>query len=1168
MTRVPLRFEEIRVRRAPGFEREGFTIPALSPGVNLVHGPNGVGKSTTARAVARLLWPSLDVGGRVVLAGRMRLGEERWEVEVDGERVAWLAEGAPAAPPRLPTPEGHRRYHLSLHDLLLEADDDFAAAIAREAAGGYDVRGSGEVLSPRLPSGRRASRAYDELQRARAAYETALAEQRALREREGELHDLRRRFRAADAARRRRGVLAAAIELARARAAEEEARLVVEQFDRGVERVGGEEYDRLCALREKLRAAETELDDAERALDEQRGRRAELGLSPDVLAQEVLEGLERDLERLAAAEEAAERLRIAHSQAEASLRQGAGRLGAVADPERLAAVALDGIGALADFGDRAERIEARRAALEAQLDALPPSRNTEDAGQLERGLACLGDWLRAVPPKSAPVWPVQRIAGAAAAGLLVLVGMALGGLVHPGWLLLTLAGVVLLVLVLHRPAATGSDAAAGWRQRYSELRLGDPTDWNATAVAELIGQLTERLRIAQEARRAADRRADLERQLAKVTEQAGEVEAEGRAVVERLGIQPLSGPGVVWVAEAIGRWQRDHDAVAGHAAALEQARRRAGDASDSLRVRLERLGRTGRETSGELAAAVRAFRATREECLRMDESIASAVAAAAKLRRDADGIRVEIEALFRTLELEADRDETVRDWCASRASFARARDLHRDALTGRSIAAARLESLGGEPSLGELSLPELEARFETEEALATARDSLHEEIARTEEQIAAAMRSHDVETALAEIDRLQEELRDARDEEIRAAVAHDLIEALERETRDQHLPAVFLRARQHFSIITRGRYELRLGGDAPAGFAAFDTVDQRLRRLDELSSGTRVQLLLAVRVAFVEEQEDGAILPLMLDEVLGNSDDERARAVMDAVVALAAAGRQVVYFTAQADEVARWRGLAAEGGLAGVELREIDLAQVRGDERRLHVPDAVPRARPRPPYPDGATPEEYARLIGVPPIDRAASPAGAVHLWYLVDEPRLLYSLLELGTERWGPLAALLRDGGRELVADDFREMLEVRARAVEAFLEAARLGVGLRVDRHALEQSGGVSDVFLDRVAELADEVGGDAQRILESLESGAVTGFRRARIGVLREYLEEHGYLVADEPLELSAIHDRVMRRVAPDVASGRLSADDLSHLVGRLWAGVGGFAPPGDRAPTPAS
>src|SRR5690606_19838647 len=110
------------------------------------------------------------------------------------------------------------------------------------------------------------------------------------------------------------------------------------------------------------------------------------------------------------------------------------------------------------------------------------------------------------------------------------------------------------------------------------------------------------------------------------------------------------------------------------------------------------------------------------------------------------------------------------------------------------------------------------------------------------------------------------------------------------ETRDQQLPDVFIRARQLFLRITNGAWRLDIGdGETPA-FRAFHTVSGMGHALDELSTATRMQLLLAVRLAFVESQEKeqgGPRLPLLLDETLGTCDDARARAVMDSLLTLA-----------------------------------------------------------------------------------------------------------------------------------------------------------------------------------------------------------------------------------------------------------------------------------------
>jgi len=68
---------------------------------------------------------------------------------------------------------------------------------------------------------------------------------------------------------------------------------------------------------------------------------------------------------------------------------------------------------------------------------------------------------------------------------------------------------------------------------------------------------------------------------------------------------------------------------------------------------------------------------------------------------------------------------------------------------------------------------------------------------------------------------------------------------------------------------------------------------------------------LSVRLAFVETRETNYRLPITLDETLTNSDDKRARAAIKTMTTLAA-DRQVFYFTAQQDEVGKWREFVPE----------------------------------------------------------------------------------------------------------------------------------------------------------------------------------------------------------------------------------------------------------------
>ena len=163
-----------------------------------------------------------------------------------------------------------------------------------------------------------------------------------------------------------------------------------------------------------------------------------------------------------------------------------------------------------------------------------------------------------------------------------------------------------------------------------------------------------------------------------------------------------------------------------------------------------------------------------------------------------------------------------------------------------------------------------------------------------------------------------------------------LADYVSRQQREDEQPRVLRRARELFTRITHGRYELSVHEADPPEFRAKDTAQNRGLALDELSSGTRLQLLLAARVAFVEQQEQAVRVPLILDETLGNSDDRRAGEIIDAVIEICRQGRQVFYFTAQHDEVGKWRKLLGES--PQVAHHEVDLAEVRQFSETERVP--------------------------------------------------------------------------------------------------------------------------------------------------------------------------------------------------------------------------------------
>jgi hypothetical protein len=311
-----------------------------------------------------------------------------------------------------------------------------------------------------------------------------------------------------------------------------------------------------------------------------------------------------------------------------------------------------------------------------------------------------------------------------------------------------------------------------------------------------------------------------------------------------------------------------------------------------------------------------------------------------------------------------------------------------------------------------------------------------------------------------------------------------------------------------------------------------------------------VQLLLAVRVAFVETQEQGgARLPLFLDETLGTSDDYRARAIINAVITLARGGRQIFYFTAQRDEVAKWKAALAE---SGVDHSEFDLAKTRWKGVADGLPLVVIPAALSPVLPsvDSHTHASYGAALGVPRVEPGVSSAAATHLWYLIDDLGVLHRLLSIGVSTWGQLETLVGHGGVQILSDHPHVYARARAlaRVVDVMHEQAAIGVGRAVDRATLLASG-VTSGKMEEVVALAARLEGRASLLMAALDGKEVKNFQQAKIQELREYLEQHGYLDTRPSLAADEIRLSMLGAAMSDVQAGTLAADDVELLLKRV-------------------
>jgi hypothetical protein len=324
------------------------------------------------------------------------------------------------------------------------------------------------------------------------------------------------------------------------------------------------------------------------------------------------------------------------------------------------------------------------------------------------------------------------------------------------------------------------------------------------------------------------------------------------------------------------------------------------------------------------------------------------------------------------------------------------------------------------------------------------------------------------------------------------------------------------------------------------------------KSLAELSDATRIQLLLAARLAFASHVDRDAVLPLFLDEVLTTSDPERFIAVTESLlVFVREQQRQIFYLTANPGDVVQWDRVLQNNGLGPVT--PIDLASLRslaagaGGESELQVPPA-----PEVPSPAGKDAESYGCLLKVPRVD-LHRPSTALHLFHLLrDELDLLYRLLVSRIRtvgQWRRIAAT--GGGATLVGGDAAERISALADVAEAFFDAWRVGRSRPIDTGVLRNAE-LSDIWIDKLESLLEELGGDPARLLDALEKREderTKGFRTRVLEKLRAYLIQHGYLDEREPLDEAAIHSRVQVAVAVHVHKGVIRAETVAARVHEL-------------------
>ena len=1218
-----MHLRRLAIHALPGIE-PGFTFEPPDAGINIVTGPNAIGKSSLARALQYLLASHATDPPALSLEAEFESGAARWQVTRNGNQIVWRRDGEVVSRPPLPGADRIGLFRLSVENLLDDSDANdraLAERLRRELHGNFDLG------QPRIEIGRRfavhEARRLADAGRARRRVEDEYV---GLQRQESELPALEQRIDTAAAAGVRREHLEQALRLADAIDAQKDRESALQRFAPDMDRLRGDELEqleenekRVLRLNEELRDRQRDLETAEAALER-------TGLAQAAPAPEEVRAAEERLRQLDRKSVEREAARTAVADTGATLRDVLAHFNPAGAPPRLDA---DAFRRTEEVAGPLIAAQQRRRELKEQLALAGEAPEAADVERLRDAAEALRAWLAGDAAGSGRVSASAKFGrivswlAAAAVAFVAIAAFIQGAPVAFAGAVAALIAFSLALFLSRGPRTTAPSPTDAAMRRFGETGLALPPRWDEHGVRGYLRDVVEvRLNqlTLQQARAAISERIRL--QIEDTEADIERLEEERTALAGEIGFDPrLPVAEFQRFVHLCSDWDKARGEHVRQRARFDLLDREIADTASLVREFLRPWRATdapdledpaGKPDMVLLRGAFDDLRARIDAARNVQDDIRAIRTDIGSLRQRIDEIDSAIESLFaqagvapRARAALAHRIEQLPPWKEASAALQQAN-------TEETVVRARLAE---QPAFVALADEGERARLQADLQTATVEAGEHTRLIQLQAEIRTRLNDAGadgkLEQAAAEESRARQALEDKRDEASLAVATTTLLDDVERAFEAEHEPAVLRRARDVFADVTARAFDLRLRGDG--SFVAHDVRQEAARELAELSSGTRMQLLLALRLAWIETQEQGGeALPLFLDEALTTSDEDRFAVMARSLERLAGAGddgrgrtgnaagdmdgdgtgirnedgtgagaadgtegvvaavyragggaeartenrievdfgagrgRQIFYLSARRHEPALW------AQATGTSPAVIDLAAVRFPSEASAPEDYRVEAPPSLPAPNGRSAEAYASLLGVPPRLDPHRPEGGIHLFHLLrDDLALLHSLME--TWRIGSLGQLevllASDAVRTaLPGEELQRRLRQRCRVVRTWVELWRQGRGRPVDRGVLEQCSAISVTFIDRVAELAAQVRGDAEALVRALQAGEVDRFRARKLHELEQWLAEEGYVDDQDRLTGDDRRRLTLQRAVP---ATEVDAGDVNRVVSWLEA-----------------
>ena len=1084
MSNQNLLFKSVAVHNARGIRRgRGFCCDELAQ-VNIIYGSNGIGKSTAGLALMALLAPAVGkLGENCDVAGVIELDEQSFDLVVRGQ-VGTAFSAAKAIPyPRFTSADQLTRYRLALEELIQSDDVEFAAIIAKETRGGFDLE---KIVTRRKyklrPTTPQAKQSKLEKQRTHCA--ELRRKQETLAAWETTLVELNKKKLSLTAARNEIPVIEAVRRLHEHQLDLNSTLDRLSSFPVVMGLLSGTDSELITKKEESRTTVSTEVNELQQSIIDLETK-IELGGKQELVEQLEIDRikLKNDEYRVLLAKRS-DLMNLISSQtaeADACLEDFTQTV------SQDVAAQFDGLGWqqienlwTQEINCRDHRNAAQRL-VEVFEEDCETSQLQESLAGLRQDVASLHQWLRT--PDAGIKGNLGNSFVALSMLSLAAVTIILAITAHVGWLGLLSIPLCLTVLFMKGRASADLETHRRTIEQRCESAM-DITVWDPSNVASMVeakykehGVLALQLVKSQNADAAKLQLEGATRQY-----EAARVAIEKWATSLKL-TWDASGPlHFVNVFRAINRRNELSSTLQGLQAELHQMDREIALSLEGMTSVFNTWGQSVCDTTDNLLPDITKLEQDMQQRRNYLSDLVHLRAQVETKQGIAEECTHEIDSVYDRLSIEGGAVDHI-------VELEKRLDSYSTLIKNRT----RLETLISreETILKSVSgaLDWSESELQEKEEYATQAEGelneLQDLISSNKGKIAVAGESSELFDALAKAEAIQQDLVADRDLAFDGIIGQTLVDWLAEESTSDRTSDVFVEASSMLDKITQGQLTLGVSQSGKEEFFVTASGNER-RELDQLSVGERVQVLLSIRMAFLGHSEL-AVLPLVLDETLGTSDDDRAHDIIKSVLELASLGRQVFYFTAQTDEVAKWKLLLEK--YPSLESRFIDLDAQFDHTIRKEIPraDAFSLAVTVDP-PGDCTHQEFGEQLGVQrPILFPFNP-GSLHLWYLIEDLDVLYAYSQMRVTTWGSLQRMAQNKGVvPFINEDQFTTLQSRVTAVTNAVNQWSVGRAAPITREDLQESGAVSNIYMERIWEVVARVKYCGATLIAELRGGS---------------------------------------------------------------------------------